>query len=165
MAQSLDPEAVDLVDVLSIEFGVGDPDVLQARLAAHQRAVSMPIDLTHIGSEDEPPPKAAYWLLNLAAPESGRAITPPEIPQVVGQAFVYGKQTGRDTRLALATYRTPLAEAKAAALKAAGLELAADALADLARPHGLQRLDDEAGEGLQSFLEKRKPAWYPGLDR
>ena len=54
-----------------------------------------------------------------------------------------------------------LAESKAAALKYAGLELDADALAELARPHGLKRLDDEAGEGLQCFLEKRKPAWYP----
>jgi methylglutaconyl-CoA hydratase len=55
-----------------------------------------------------------------------------------------------------------LAETKSAALKYAGLLYDADALAGLARPHGLKRLDNEAGEGLQSFLEKRKPAWYPG---
>ena len=55
-----------------------------------------------------------------------------------------------------------LAESKAAALKYAGLYCTADELAELARPHGLKRLDDEAGEGLQSFLEKRKPSWYPG---
>ena len=120
MAQSLDPDAVDLVDVLSIEFGVGDPEVLQARLAAHERAASMPIDLTRIGSEDQPPPKTAYWLLNRPAPKSGREITPQEIPQVVGQAFVYGKQTDRDARLELATYRTQLAEAKAALAEICG---------------------------------------------
>jgi methylglutaconyl-CoA hydratase len=55
-----------------------------------------------------------------------------------------------------------LAETKSAALKYAGLLYDAEARAGLARPHGLKRLDDEAGEGLQSFLEKRKPAWYPG---
>ena len=54
-----------------------------------------------------------------------------------------------------------LADTKAAVLKYAGLEQDAEALAELARPHGLKRLDNEAGEGLQSFLEKRKPAWYP----
>jgi 1,4-dihydroxy-2-naphthoyl-CoA synthase len=32
----------------------------------------------------------------------------------------------------------------------------------MARPHALKRLSDEAAEGLASFLEKRKPAWYPG---
>lgn len=55
-----------------------------------------------------------------------------------------------------------LADTKAAALEYAGLRFDADGLAELARPHGLKRLDDEAGEGLASFLEKRKPSWYPG---
>ena len=54
-----------------------------------------------------------------------------------------------------------LADTKAAVLKYAGLYCSSDALAELVRPHGIKRLDDEAGEGLASFLEKRKPAWYP----
>ncbi len=54
-----------------------------------------------------------------------------------------------------------LADSKAAALEYAGLHFDAEGLAELARPHGLKRLDDEAGEGLASFLEKRKPSWYP----
>ena len=55
-----------------------------------------------------------------------------------------------------------LADSKAAALEYAGLHFDAEGLAELAEPHGLKRLDDEAGEGLASFLEKRKPSWYPG---
>jgi methylglutaconyl-CoA hydratase len=55
-----------------------------------------------------------------------------------------------------------LADSKAAALEYAGLHFDAEGLAELSRPHGLKRLDDEAGEGLASFLEKRKPSWYPG---
>lgn len=38
-----------------------------------------------------------------------------------------------------------------------------DALAEeLAVEHASQRLTDEAGEGLTSFVEKREAAWYPG---
>ncbi len=38
-----------------------------------------------------------------------------------------------------------------------------DALAkELAHEHAMQRLTDDAGEGLSSFVEKRKPSWYPG---
>jgi hypothetical protein len=129
LAQSLDPEAVDLIDVLSIEYAVNDPEVLQARLDASPRALSMPIDLARMGSDDEPPPKAAYWLLNRAAPQGGTAITPEDVPQVVGQAFVYGKQTDRPARLELATYRTQsqqasatLAEVASDAVGAAGTE-------------------------------------------
>ena len=54
-----------------------------------------------------------------------------------------------------------LAETKAAILSLAGLLRTDEALDELARPHGLRRLSEEAGEGLASFLEKRKPAWYP----
>lgn len=55
-----------------------------------------------------------------------------------------------------------LADSKAAILRLAGLDFDEAQLNELARPHGLKRLDDEAGEGLASFLEKRKPMWYPG---
>lgn len=54
-----------------------------------------------------------------------------------------------------------LAETKAAILSVAGLDLDAPARAALAKPHGRRRLTEEAGEGLASFLEKRKPNWYP----
>ena len=54
-----------------------------------------------------------------------------------------------------------LAQTKATVLHFAGLHFDADAIAELARPHGEKRLSDEADEGLKSFLEKRKPKWYP----
>lgn len=55
-----------------------------------------------------------------------------------------------------------LAETKEAILKYAGLVYSDLDKAEMALPHGMKRLDDEAAEGLASFLEKRKPAWYPG---
>jgi methylglutaconyl-CoA hydratase len=55
-----------------------------------------------------------------------------------------------------------LAETKEAALKYARLYYNAVELAEMARPHGMKRLSDEADEGLRSFLEKREPSWYPG---
>ena len=53
-----------------------------------------------------------------------------------------------------------LAQSKASILKYAGLEFSSTDLDDMARPHGMKRLDGEADEGLKSFLEKRKPEWY-----
>ena len=54
-----------------------------------------------------------------------------------------------------------LAQSKAAILKYAGLHYSELERADMAHPHAMKRLTDEAGEGLASFLEKREPAWYP----
>lgn len=55
-----------------------------------------------------------------------------------------------------------LAASKESILKYAGLVYSELELAEMARPHGMKRLDAEADEGLKSFLEKRKPGWYPG---
>ena len=55
-----------------------------------------------------------------------------------------------------------IAETKACALEMAG-QVVDDALADrLARQHAAKRGTAEAAEGLNSFLEKRKPNWYTG---
>jgi methylglutaconyl-CoA hydratase len=55
-----------------------------------------------------------------------------------------------------------LAASKESILKYSGLVYSDLERAEMARPHGLKRLDAEADEGLRSFLEKRKPSWYPG---
>lgn len=55
-----------------------------------------------------------------------------------------------------------LAQSKASILKYAGLHYSALELQEMARPHAMKRLTGEAEEGLQSFLDKRDPNWYPG---
>lgn len=55
-----------------------------------------------------------------------------------------------------------LAASKEGILKYSGLVFSDLEKAEMARPHGMKRLDEEASEGLASFLEKRKPGWYPG---
>jgi hypothetical protein len=125
LAQLMDEQAVDMIDVLSVEFGVGDMEVLISRLSASPRAVQMPMDLSRMGTEDQPPPKAGYWLLSREVPARGDNLTAAEVPQVVGQAFLYGKQTDRDARLELATYRPQLADAQATLSLVAGDALGA----------------------------------------
>ncbi len=112
LAQLLDAESLDQVDVLTITYTVNDTESLQARLIANPRSLTMPIDLTRLATEDEPPPKGAYWLLDRTVPESGKEIAREQIPQVVGQIFVFGKQTDRAARVELVVYRTELSAAK-----------------------------------------------------
>jgi methylglutaconyl-CoA hydratase len=55
-----------------------------------------------------------------------------------------------------------IAETKACTLELGGQLLGDDLAARLARMHAAKRMTAEGAEGLASFLEKRKPAWYPG---
>jgi len=54
-----------------------------------------------------------------------------------------------------------VAETKAMILDVAGLRVGDDFVASLAKAHSAKRQSEEAAEGFQSFIEKRKPAWYP----
>jgi hypothetical protein len=120
LAQSIDPEAVDLVDVLSVEYRVRDMEVLMARLTANPQSIHMPVDLARMGTEDSPPPKGAYWLLNRKPPEPGADLTPADVPRVVGQLFIFGRQTDREARVELAVFRPELEAATATLLEVAG---------------------------------------------
>ena len=72
LAQLLDPRPVDMVDVITIEYSVNDIEACLARLAANPRTPNMPIDLSRMGTREQPPPKGAYWLLDRDVPGQRR---------------------------------------------------------------------------------------------
>jgi hypothetical protein len=125
LAQLLDAEAADVVDLVTLEHEVKDQEGLEARFAANPRSPRMPIDLARLGTPEEPPPKAAWWLIDRAIPASGNGIALDQVPRIVGHVFFYGKQTDRNARLELIAYRTELAQAQATAAEIAGDTLGA----------------------------------------
>ncbi len=112
LAQLLDVDSADLVDLLTIEYGVKDPEACLARLSASPRSPRMPIDLARLGTPEEPPPKGAWWLVDREIPAGGNELTFDQAPLIVGHAFLFGKQTDRDARLELVAYRTELPAAQ-----------------------------------------------------
>lgn len=54
------------------------------------------------------------------------------------------------------------AQTKAVARAYAGLDVGEVAYDGLVRQHAAKRRSPEAAEGLDSFIDKRKPRWYPG---
>lgn len=120
LAQSLDPQSADLVDLLSIEYPVKDFETLQAKLNASPKSLTMPIDLARMGTAEEPPPKGAWWLLDKPVAKSASDLTRDNVSRVVGQVFLFGKQTDREARLELIVYGTERDAAHAALVEIAG---------------------------------------------
>jgi hypothetical protein len=120
LVQLLDPDGGERVDLVSIPYEIKDIEALEARLVANARASRMPIDLARMGTESEPPPKSAFWLLDRVVPASGADLQLSGVPSIVGHVFVYGKQTDRAARMELAAYRTELAAAQDVAQEVAG---------------------------------------------
>jgi hypothetical protein len=106
VAQLIDEDNIDQVDVLTLRYPIRDFDQLQAKFFVHPLTPRLPFDLSRLATEDQPAPKSGFFLLDRPTPASGANITPEDAPRIVGQALVYGRETDRDARLEVVTYRT-----------------------------------------------------------
>ncbi|MDA7950351.1 MAG: hypothetical protein MPJ24_02600 [Pirellulaceae bacterium] len=101
LAQLIDAKTYeDQLDVVKIEVTLSDGDGFLERLSSEKLVEKMPIDPQLLKTEDSnPPPKAAYWLLDKPIPELSDKLTLKETPLVLGEMLYYGKQTDREARL------------------------------------------------------------------
>ena len=119
MAQLLDHDAAELVDLIKVVYPIHETENLLAQLTVHRQSLSMPGDLRLLAGENEVPPKGYFSLLDRPQPESASGLTVETVPRIVGQVLVYGKQTDREARAELIVNRRNLAASRAA-LEAVG---------------------------------------------
>jgi len=118
LAQLLDPAAeVDELDSMVVVYTVSDTEKLMELCLSYKRVSKMPVDLSELSAEGEPPPKAAFWLLDRPVPESGLELARDAIPNVLGEMYIFGKRTDRDARLEFSVLRDESFAAAKAALK------------------------------------------------
>ena len=102
LAQAIDPQTnSDQYEIVKLTFNVTDGDQILEKLRLDKRASKLNIDLNQLATEDSPPPKAAYILLDRDDLESGKELTREQIPIIVGEMLLFGKQTDREARLEL----------------------------------------------------------------
>lgn len=117
LAQLLDPAAeVDEVDSVTVIYTVPDTEKLMELCLSDKRISKMPVDLSQLSAEGEPPPKAAFWLLDKPVPESGLELAREAIPNVLGEMYIFGKRTDRDARIEFNILRDEMFAAAKAAL-------------------------------------------------
>ncbi len=112
LAQLLAADSQLQIDELSITYLINNAETVQEKLAADRRIERLPLDTSAWSAQNEPPPRAAYSLLDRAVAASGLGITLDQIPQQLGQMLLFGKQTDRPARLELAVFRPDLDAAK-----------------------------------------------------
>lgn len=103
----------DEIDQLLVTCGIADPDKAQIALAGWTRAVAMPVDPATLRRDDQPPPKSVWFLLDRPPISGGDGeIDPHQIPQILCQGLLFGRQTDRVARFELvglaATHRDRL---------------------------------------------------------
>ncbi|MFV1965108.1 MAG: hypothetical protein ACC628_06765 [Pirellulaceae bacterium] len=122
LAQLLDKDQIhETVDQLTLTYPVTDMDRLMERLVSDRRVDTMPIDTQQLATEDAPPPRGAFYLLDRELPETGEGLPREGVPSVRGELYVYGKETNREARLEFALERlSNFDEHKAALAELAG---------------------------------------------
>ncbi|HUT14352.1 MAG TPA: hypothetical protein VMY42_27955 [Thermoguttaceae bacterium] len=96
---SADDPLGDQCEMLSLTWTVKDADQLETTLLAEPRTIRIPFDPATFSDADNPPPKAAFLLLDRQQGEEADDVTPQTLSRVLGQAMFYGRQTDREARL------------------------------------------------------------------
>ena len=129
LAMLMDPEPpIEWVEQVRLEYEVDDLDTLLAALSAEKNTDTFdPRNFTE-PDENEPPPKAAFVLLDRPVPETPEGLTAAEMPNILAQLLLYGRQTDRAPRIELVAYRgEPLEAARKRLAEIGGRALGAPA--------------------------------------
>ena len=89
----------DGLDVVDLEYPVSDAEALNVALLSSPRAELLRVDMSSLVEEGEPPPKSAFNLFDRAVSPSGEPQTAENVPNVLGQLLLWGKQTDREARV------------------------------------------------------------------
>jgi hypothetical protein len=127
-AQLLDDEhPQDEVDNVRVIYTIADTERLQESLLSNRRADRVPSEALHFEDHDQPPPRAAFWLLDRDLPATGVGLACQDVPNIIGRAFLFGRETDREPRLEVEALRTDLPLIEPWLVEAGGASLGARA--------------------------------------
>jgi hypothetical protein len=89
----------DQLEMLKLVWTVKDAERAQERLLSSPRWRTIPFNPSQFSDGENPPPKAAFMLLDRPMPESAESLDLQTVPNILGQALLFGRQTDRDARL------------------------------------------------------------------
>lgn len=95
----------DVIEEISVTFPINDIDTLLTKLGSDRRLKAIPIEAIQ-PDPNQPPPRSAYWLFDKPLAESGKNLTLEQVTTVLATLAVYGRETDREARLIVETYRT-----------------------------------------------------------
>ena len=99
-AMFLSPDPLgDHVEMLKLVWTVKDVERLQEGLLSSPRWRNLPFNPAQFTDGENPPPKAAFMLLDRPMPASAESLDLQTMPNMLAQALLFGRQTDREARL------------------------------------------------------------------
>jgi len=91
----------DRLDICKLVWTVNDAERAQEAFLSALRLRPIPFNPAEAGDAENPPPKAAYLLLDRPMPESAEGLSLENTPRLLCQVLLFGRQTDREARLEL----------------------------------------------------------------
>src|SRR5262245_23273107 len=114
-----EPSEADFVNEVTALYTVTDASALKEQLLSSKRVENLPVDPALFRESGEPPPMAAFLVLDREVPTNAANLSRDNVPKVMGEVLLYGKQTDRDARLEFVAIKTSDYDARAKALQEA----------------------------------------------
>ena len=113
ISQLIDPRAdYETVALVCHTLETEDADALAALFTAHnQTEVMGDSPPSPLQEEGQPPPRLVFLLLDKEMPESGAGLSLEAMPSVLGQGYLFGRETDRNARLEFVLYQDANADA------------------------------------------------------
>jgi hypothetical protein len=114
-----EPTDVDFVDELTAIYAVSDAVALKEHLLSNKRIHNLTVDQAMFQESGEPPPTAAALVLDREVPASAANLSRDNVPKVMGELLLFGKQTDRNARLEFVAVKGKDYDARVKALQEA----------------------------------------------
>ncbi|HEY2412885.1 MAG TPA: hypothetical protein VGI40_11615 [Pirellulaceae bacterium] len=100
LAQHLrDPSEIDALPEVTVTYGVSDAQALREQLLSSKRVQNVPFDAAAFREANEPAPLSVFLLLDREIPANSQSLTRDNVPKVLGEMALYGKETDRPARV------------------------------------------------------------------
>jgi tetratricopeptide (TPR) repeat protein len=107
-----DPSEIDTIPELTVTYAVTDVQALHESLLSSKRVHSVPFDPAQFREAGEPAPMGMFLLLDREVPATADNLTRDNVPKVLGELLLYGKETDRPARAEFTATRAADFEAK-----------------------------------------------------
>lgn len=94
-----DASDIDTLPEMTLTYAVTDASALQEHLLSNRRLQSVQFDPASFREADEVPPLSMFMLLDREVPPTSEGLSRENVPTVVGELLLFGKQTDRQARV------------------------------------------------------------------
>jgi tetratricopeptide (TPR) repeat protein len=93
-----DPSEIDTLPEVTITYALTDASALHEQLLSSKRVQKVPFDPAAFREANEPAPLGVFLVLDREIPANSSNLTRDNVPKVLGEMALYGKETDRPAR-------------------------------------------------------------------